>query len=811
MALDKTTSWAFPTRLANLATNTTLAGAARFETSAITLRIDEIATATIKSAKLRITARDAFTVATNITGWRIGVKLGAAAFDDVDFSSTQANTGDHECLIVERDVTQYFVSNFGVATTQTCQVAFAVSTAAASNVNNITCELWITYDYSTSTTYTKTIEWHLQGHHTSIGTSDVEIGTTGGTSNAAANQIPELTGASGKLPEAGVTIRQCYLRVTANEGGIAATNFNLSVKLDSGSYDARATIAQSLISGAPYRDLIDLTVAPYSIDTTLAHALVMKSSLAATFENISAVLVVTYSFTAAGTTTELHSIRAPLESERGSHSNCPPGTTVGDEERITAYVEVVEGAPTLLNAGVVIFDQMMGVNALTTAIAAPGQAFRTYGHLNTVRSGPHVYTRGCMHDDSTWALSQGVNKLSIDYRTNVAAGAGLTSEVTGYAIVNYTAPVPSTGIGSGSRSVCYSLASHQTEASGSVIVSAEERLPTFPITPWRIMGAFIDLGIRSPLGSTACVLQAERRSGEDSGNGWYTRGFGAGNSLELGRRERVQSITPWIRATSAAPLVAMDITATRRWRFGIGVGGGATSASWCGTLWITYQSCSFALSGTLTIDGAPATNGKAIAIFAYNASGEVEFVGETLTTGGTGAFTFEAPDNIRTYFAVHQSGGDNGCSAPGTVPGTFNIAIRTGEIIAPTGTTISPDANEDPGSPGAFPAAYTTAKDTPIVYDVIDAASAIVFVTISCKFSDRTHEEMVYSGRPSIDGNTGFLAPFRALSSVTGSGAAGVGHRFTLRHENGWPGQADRITLVKLRVKAVDLKGNVLL
>ena len=44
------------------------------------------------------------------------------AFDDVDYATTAANTGDHETLIVERDVTSYFVTNFGAGT----QVLFTI-------------------------------------------------------------------------------------------------------------------------------------------------------------------------------------------------------------------------------------------------------------------------------------------------------------------------------------------------------------------------------------------------------------------------------------------------------------------------------------------------------------------------------------------------------------------------------------------------------------------------------------------------------------------------------------------------------------
>lgn len=137
------------------------------------------------------------------------------------------------------------------------------------------------------------------------------------------------------------------------------------------------------------------------------------------------------------------------------------------------------------------------------------------------------------------------------------------------------------------------------------------------------------------------------------------------------------------------------------------------------------------------------------------------------------------------------------------------LAGGGGDVVAPILTPVSPTPNTTPGTGGAFPATYTTAKDTPIVESVVDASSAIAFVSITVKFSDRTVTESVYEGKPSVDGNAGFVIPYRAFSSVSGSGAAGVGHSFSLRRDDGWPGTANAVTLVGIRVKAVDASGNV--
>jgi hypothetical protein len=674
---NKTTAWAFTTRIATLATNTTLATATRHDFAAITIDIPET-TRTIRSVKLRVTARDAFTVATDFDGWRLGVKLGAVAFDDVDYASTAANTGDHETLIVERDVTAYFVTNFGFGASQTCQIGVAFATGAASNVNVITAELWVTYDYDTSAaTQAKTVEIPIQGQHTTISTADVEIGTATGVSNAPVNQIPNL---STFCPEAGKTFKQIYLRVTANDGGAAATNFNLSIKLDAGAYDARATIEQTLITAVPYRDLVDLTVAPYSITTNAVHALVMKSSLAATFENVSAVLVATYTFTPSGTTREIHSVRVPLENERGA-LNVAHSATAGDDDRYSCLLDVQEpGAITILQSGVVVFDQMAGAPTMTTSLYNSGQGVRTYAKASLLRSGTHIYVRRTDHDSSTWALARGVNRLTIDARVTPLASC---TELSGYAIVNYTSDIPASGIGTGNRSVAFALASHPTPATTATIIAAEERLVSFPASPWKISGgAWTEFGVRALLSIVTGAIQAERQPGEDSGNGWYAETFTAGNTGEIGRREFIRPITRWVRPSSFRSK-GMDITATRRWRVA-SAASNITNVEWCGAVWLTVSDLTFTVAGVVTSGGSPVANGGPVKIYADDTV-DAEYVTSTTTGGGTGAFTTQVLDNTRSYFTTYDVSGVRGWSGLATPGGSFNVAIGS----APTDVAIT--------------------------------------------------------------------------------------------------------------------------
>jgi hypothetical protein len=147
---QKTVEFPFVTNTASLATNTTLGTATRHDFAAITVYLPEATSRTFRSVVVQVTIRDVFTTITDVTAWRIGIKLGAVAFSDTDVTQTLTNAGDHASFTFHLDVTSYFTSNFGSGASQTSQVGVAFATAAASNVTNITAKLIVTYDYDDS-------------------------------------------------------------------------------------------------------------------------------------------------------------------------------------------------------------------------------------------------------------------------------------------------------------------------------------------------------------------------------------------------------------------------------------------------------------------------------------------------------------------------------------------------------------------------------------------------------------------------------------------------------------------------------------
>jgi len=117
----KTIEYAFATRLTPLATNTTLATAARYDTGSLTLTIPEITSRAFLSVRLVATYRTEYAATNGITGWRMGIKLGAAAASDNDRTFTAQNTANRNLFdVVDLDVTSYFNASFGTGTSQTC-------------------------------------------------------------------------------------------------------------------------------------------------------------------------------------------------------------------------------------------------------------------------------------------------------------------------------------------------------------------------------------------------------------------------------------------------------------------------------------------------------------------------------------------------------------------------------------------------------------------------------------------------------------------------------------------------------------------
>lgn len=653
--------YAFDTRLTNLATNTTLGTATRFDFTQITLTIPETTSRTFRSVFIEVSARDAFTVATTFFNIRCGIKLGAVAFQDTDIALPLANTADHEMLgPLMFDATAYFNTNFGAGATQTCQVGVAFATSAAANVNNICAKLYITYEAdNASTTKVRTARIPIQGHHTTISTSDVEVGTTGGTSDAPANQIPVLTGgATPFLPEASVTIKQAFIDVWGVDGASAVTNFNLFIKIDT-TDNQRATLEQSLNSNCAFHDIFIYDTATFL--PTAAHAFILRSSLAARFPLTGGILTVTYTYDDSTTTRELRSLVLPHEQADSDDVLNLIGAASDESSMYQTVIDVEEpGTITLKQSGVFLDDSVVGGTLLR--VFAPAQAERSYTHVNISLSGTYYLVRRTDHD-SGWTLVRGRNFLY----TKLWISATASGNVTAYTILNYHADRALNG----NVSAGY-LGSEIAAASATITTLADMlRKPIIPESEYVISAVLARAFMRSGnLSGTVTALYAERNTGETGGDGWWIKARQGAGAIEDATRVANTDTSAWWRLTHLDALKGI-LTATRRWRLH-----STTAMTPHFMLWVTHHARRFVVAGSVT-----AVNGTVIQVW--------DTVTKVLVGSGTvtsNAFSINVMSDVNAVFASSPSGR----SSDGT-PGVSTFNITSGDLA--TGSRLNRGLN----------------------------------------------------------------------------------------------------------------------
>lgn len=837
MAIDEQnmTRWAFATLLTTLATNTTLAGATRHDFTAITVYAPETAASRFTIANggrvlVKVTGYLSGAGATDLDAYRIGIKINAVAFDDVDVVVAVGNSGNNWHFEMWRDVTAYFAANDPGTASFDVEVGVAFATGIISSVTNVSAELFVTYgvDAGAASTLCKTTVFPIQSHHaapTNDGVSFTEVGTTGGTADAPANQIRQLTDSGGAFDGVtGFTKRARYLLISAMTSKPSSAQLVVRIAFDGGGTSVTVTVPlQIAATSNRFVFAVDIT----ALSDSAAHSFEVGTQTLGSMEQVGAIDVLSYEYTASSTT-QFVSVQVPLVNI-GATDAALTGRldAVGDADRLTAVLEVPEVSPTIDQCGVMLYDGLAASGA-DTLIGATGQTVRTYDRgTSTARDAHAPIVHRTDHSSSDWAIVHGSNELSIvTYVSAVATSAPLC----GYAMINYRCTKHADGGARHNRTILAAQVVPYSEGISSVQTPDEPVLPANYLISdvWGESHAFMNMNRQ------AIALSAERLAGEDSEGGWWRDlRVHSDGAQELGSNVTVHPMGTWFRHRAGQP-DGGDIEAERswsRWASSVGVTIGMQANLWC-----TYHTCTFTVAGALRIDRVAAGNGEVLDVFAVDADGRVERVTTATTAGGAGAFTVTVPDDAREYFVSYEDGLTTGRSTVGVpTADTFNVYAFEGAAISltaepgllrllggvvslgegealdvdpPTEVVVSPDAAEAPGSSGAFPATHAAAKDVPIVVTIKDALSAIAFVSLSIKFSDRVATEEVYAGT----GGATFVTPYISHSTVTGGGGPGAGYTFSIRRDDGWPrstnGQPITVTVKK---RAVDSEGNVLL
>jgi hypothetical protein len=655
MQAVKTVEFPFETLLTTLATNTTLGTATEHTFTAVTVGLPE-SSKTIRSAYIQITHNlAATTTARRLDGMRVGVQIDAVAFDDgTDLTGTGiGQTGDPYSHPMTRDVTSYFTANY-TGTSHTVGVRVRVEHDVVDTVNNITCKLFITYEYDdTSATQVKTVRILLESAASFPGT----VANTNLRGSASSAQIPNL---DTFLPETSKTYRQIWFEIHATDGGAAVTDFNLNVAIDSGT-NARTTIEGGLNGSARYYDIWIQN----SMTTNATHDFQAWSSLASRFQNVYVIMHVTYEF-AASSTTIMNSIMVPIKAAMGYLA----GTAIGDQEIFDTELWIEEPATiTMVQSGVVVFmsngNGTLNIECVGSGAAGGDQGTTTaaYTITNLTHSGGRsvAHRIDLAHGGTALTLGRGRNVLRLKIYGSTATAV---ADATGYWYINYTSGKSSKGIGAHNCTTRWMINDgYSSPIAGSgqrEIATTNQRTPNIPQTDYFLNAVAYE--VTSFLFNTGWQkLMAEVAAGEGPADGWETIGiYTQMHSSELGWLTYiVPALSKFKQHPNDTIYGYMNIETARKYRHY-----GSTTQHVSTVLILTMHSISFTVDGSIT-----ASNGGTVNVTAVDEARGIKVASGSRS--GNGSYSMTVYDNVNDHYSEgYESGTYLGRSATGKPNGS---------------------------------------------------------------------------------------------------------------------------------------------
>lgn len=633
---EKTITFAFPM------TTALVADAIVTNLTQHTIYIPE-ASPTFTSVFVKIGFQDVVTATGGTIGeHRVGLRLGAAAYTTFTETDDLVNSGENMGgVIAPIDFTSHFNTNWS-GTSMTCdlQVYFDQTTGTTLGMNNVTAEVTITYTFDdAAATQIKTVRIPMESLTGAL--------PTVANSNFGTNQIPQLTGAGGMLPEVGVTIRDWYIIIEGNEiNNNTTTDFTLSANIDSGTATA-FRIQEAALASDRYCRWIYKPAVP---NTAAAHNFQLWSSVANKCHHMTATLVVTYEFTLAGTTRTLNSILLPIEvgSPLGS-------TTLADASRFSRELVISElGVITLKQSGFRInFNCNGGVTTLN--FRAGAQSARAYSSAGNVVCGGYALQHRV---DSGAAggvgvtLGRGKNTITID---GFSTGGIVATNISGYLILNYESDYSPNNAHTvfKSRYAWDALGNFNNRVTGASFAIPETNY-------WLMSAGFCLIAWQATLAG-AFSLDIELGAGEGKGGGYsdiYTDGIMGDSEMsccELWMRGR----DVFKRCPQDADTDRANIETARDYRIFF-------TANYAKGLiqFATYHSHMWHVAGNISGHN-PAIPTQA-RLMRDNGTSPDECMQILTMPAGTTAFDFTVYDNTLTYYvSFFQENGRVGRSDPG--------------------------------------------------------------------------------------------------------------------------------------------------
>lgn len=686
--IHNTVAFSFPTSITQLATATTIGGATTRALGAQTITVPEVLERVFSTSRIECTFRTEFAATNAVTLVRLTFQLGSGPVFTKDVYVAAAFTASHNSFIkVDMDITDYMNQNFS-GTSMSGNLTVSVASTVAANVNNITGRIVNTYGCNVqNATRAKCIRIPIQSQTTSLTNAFQEIGTDG-NSPAPSGQIPAL---DTFLPELGAgggahTILQATLCLYGNDGISGATTITPQVQIDALSAITRATIDSTILPGVIYYDQIDLT-ATLSGVTNVTHTVNMIDDSVATGHMCwtGGWLEVSYTYDHPATISNNVAIYEAFVPVCGS-DELSPGNDVYDSldnisgaapvgifnsQTLIASLDIQEPGTIAIKQSAVIAVSNVSSSAGLSYKSAGQQPIRAYTPFSSMGPVPIVHR---VDINNGWTLQRGLNRLTF----NIYSGSGRTTTQQCWAIINYTAGID--------RDVAYG--NHPVNFQGSTLPpqlgnGQDAMFNDVGIRqiqlglPYKLTNVLIETWMTGSTAPSSATFSIDQKQGEwDQGN-FILKQPVWDDSVKMQSSPAFWPASPIFNRDNLHT-GKCDITKRRRhglvWNTGASV---AALWSW----WITYQQHAFAVAGTLTVNGAAVADGTAVEIWAQDPTSitaPADLVTTVATTGGTGAFTCNVPDNTRNYFASYVSGSQAGRSPYGT-PGvsSFSIAVNT--------------------------------------------------------------------------------------------------------------------------------------
>lgn len=405
----------------------------------------------------------------SITEHRCALRLGAGAYVTITELDDIANSGENMGgPLGPFDFTNLFNAEWaGTSMTVDCQFYFDQNTGTTLGTRNVTAILHVTYEYdddpAVNPTQIKTVPIPLE--------SLVGALSTSANSNVGSNQIPQLTGVGGMLPEASVVIRDWFIVIDGNEGNNnATTDWTLSCNIDSGTAFSFG-VQEAQLGSDRYCWWIYKPTPP---STGAAHQFQMWSSTAR-LNHACVTLYVTYEFDAATTTRVNLTALLPIEIAT------PLGIATDlNASRFTRefFIEDPGTIELKQSAFRIHFNTTAAIAGLRWR--AGSQAYRAYTHVGNACCGMFCLQQRIDSGSAQGAgisLARGSNTINIDgYATDTTDQA---TNVSGLVILNFHADVGPEGLGQNTKSIRQVFYQWDALLTARVRFSAGFRLPEF--------------------------------------------------------------------------------------------------------------------------------------------------------------------------------------------------------------------------------------------------------------------------------------------------------------------------------------------